>query len=68
MHGTTEEITINSDPPGATAALSDGRTGTTPFTITVPPNQDLQIHFSKAGYLIFQTIRESRWDTGWRIL
>ncbi|MDO8585787.1 MAG: hypothetical protein Q7T82_01995 [Armatimonadota bacterium] len=50
FQGTTEEITVTSDPTGATVTLSNGETRTTPFTITVPRNQDLQLHFSKIGY------------------
>jgi hypothetical protein len=50
FQGTTENITVTSDPPGAMVTLNNGETRTTPFTITVPRNQDLQLHFSKVGY------------------
>ena len=50
FQGSTEEITVISEPPGATVTLSTGETKTTPFTMTVPRNQDLQLHFQKAGY------------------
>ena len=50
FQGTTEEITVTSDPPGATVTLNSGETRVTPFTITVPRKQDLQLHFSKTGY------------------
>jgi hypothetical protein len=48
--GTKEEISVTSEPSGATATLSDGRTYLTPFSLTVPREQDLQIHFAKSGY------------------
>ena len=50
MHGKTEEITVESNPPGAEVTLSNGMTGVTPFTITVPRERDLVFHFSKDGY------------------
>jgi hypothetical protein len=50
LQGRTEKIAVNSDPPGALVTLSDGETKVTPFSITVPRNQDLQFHFSKPGY------------------
>ena len=50
FQGSTEEITVTSEPPGATVTLNTGETKTTPFTMTVPRNQDLQLHFQKAGY------------------
>jgi hypothetical protein len=48
--GTKEQISVTSEPSGATATLSDGRTYLTPFSVTVPREQDLQIHFAKSGY------------------
>lgn len=50
FQGTSEEVTVSSDPPGATVTLNNGETRVTPFTITVPRKQDLQLHFSRAGY------------------
>ena len=50
FQGTTEQIGVASDPPGATVTLNNGETRVTPFTITVPREKDLQLHFSKAGY------------------
>jgi len=50
FQGTTEEITVASDPPGATVTLNDGETRVTPFSITAPREKDLQFHFSKPGY------------------
>jgi hypothetical protein len=50
FQGTTEQIGVTSDPPGATVTLNNGETRVTPFTITVPREKDLQLHFSKDGY------------------
>jgi hypothetical protein len=50
FQGTTEQIGVASDPPGSTVTLNNGETIVTPFTITVPREKDLQLHFSKAGY------------------
>jgi len=50
FQGTTEQIEVASDPPGCTVTLNNGETMITPFTITVPREKDLQLHFSKAGY------------------
>ena len=50
LHGKTEEISVESDPPGATVVLSNGMSGVTPFMIQVPRERDLVFHFSKDGY------------------
>lgn len=50
FRGSTEEISVNSDPPGATATLDNGETTVTPFSITVPRRSDVHFHFSKPGY------------------
>jgi hypothetical protein len=50
FQGTTEEINVASDPPGATVTLNDGETKVTPFSMTAPREKDLQFHFSKPGY------------------
>lgn len=50
FQGTTETISVESDPPAATVTMDNGVTMTTPFTINVPREQDLNFHFSKPGY------------------
>jgi hypothetical protein len=50
FQGTTEEINVASEPPGATVTLNDGETKVTPFSMTAPREKDLQFHFSKPGY------------------
>jgi hypothetical protein len=50
FQGNKEEIMVTSDPSGAQVLTSDGRSGTTPFTMRVGRGDDVQIHVSKAGY------------------
>ncbi|HUO03974.1 MAG TPA: PEGA domain-containing protein [Candidatus Binataceae bacterium] len=50
FQGTTENINIQSDPPGAAVTLNSGEKGVTPFSVTVPRDEDLQLHFDKPGY------------------
>lgn len=50
FQGTNEEIMVASDPPGALVSINDGRQGTTPYSMRVNRNDDLQIHVSKPGY------------------
>jgi hypothetical protein len=50
FQGTTEEINVVSNPPGATVTVNDGETKVTPFSMTAPREKDLQFHFSKPGY------------------
>lgn len=50
FQGTTEEISVMSEPSGATVVDNGGNTRVTPFTMIVKRNEDLQFHFSKSGY------------------
>ena len=50
FQGTTEKISVTSEPPGAYVTMQDGVTMQTPFTTTVPRDRDLNFHFSKPGY------------------
>jgi hypothetical protein len=50
FQGTSEEIMVASDPAGAQVTTTDGRGGTTPFSMRVNRNEDVQIHLTKAGY------------------
>ena len=63
--GTTEEITVSSDPSGATVTLNNGETRVTPFSIVVPREQDLQLHFSKSGYQSADVDDNSRVEGGY---
>ncbi|RMD80984.1 MAG: hypothetical protein D6815_12885 [Candidatus Dadabacteria bacterium] len=49
FRGTTQQISINTDPAGATATLSDGRSCTTPCTLEASRKKSLQIFFEKPG-------------------
>jgi len=65
FQGTTEEINVTSDPPGATVTLNDGETKVTPFSITVPREKDLQFHFSKPGYESADVVDNSQAEFGY---
>lgn len=47
--GTTETVTLHSDPPGATASLSSGGSCTTPCQKEVKKKNDIQVTFTKEG-------------------
>lgn len=64
FQGTTEEINVASDPPGATVTLNDGETKVTPFSMTAPREKDLQFHFSKPGYQSTDVSDNSHVETG----
>jgi PEGA domain len=65
--GTTEEIQVNSDPPGATVRLNNGETGVTPFSTVVPREQDIQFHFSKPGYQSADLSDNSQVEAGYLV-
>jgi len=48
--GTTNQVQIQSDPPGALARTSTGFSCTTPCTITVSRKDEFSVVFSKPGY------------------
>ena len=50
FQGNTEQISVASEPPGATVTLNNGVTMRTPFSIDVRREDDLQLHFAKPGY------------------
>jgi hypothetical protein len=64
FQGTTEEISVASDPPGATVTLNDGETKVTPFSMTAPREKDLQLHFTKPGYQSADLADNSRVEGG----
>lgn len=65
FQGTTQEVAVMSDPSGATVTDNVGGTHQTPFTMTVPRNEDLQFHFSKAGYQSSDVIDNSQVEGGY---
>lgn len=48
--GTTEQLTILSDPSGASVRLSNGFTGVTPATFTIPRKGEVVVTVMKEGY------------------
>ena len=48
--GTTNQVQIQSDPPGALARTSTGFSCTTPCTMTVSRKDEFSVVFSKPGY------------------
>jgi hypothetical protein len=49
--GTNEQLSIQSEPSGANVRLSNGFTGVTPATFTVPRKGDIFLTVSKDGYV-----------------
>jgi hypothetical protein len=68
FQGTTEQINVVSDPPGATVTLNDGETKVTPFSMTAPREKDLQFHFSKPGYQSADLADNSRVEPGFLVV
>jgi hypothetical protein len=50
LKGTSDEITVVSDPSGAEVSVNESPTGPTPVSFTVPSKQNLNISVTKAGY------------------
>jgi hypothetical protein len=50
LKGTSDEIAVVSDPPGAEVSVNDADKGPTPVTFTVPSEQNVHITVAKAGY------------------
>ena len=48
--GTTDTLVINSDPIGAEVKLSNGMSGKTPATFTLPRKDNVVVKVEKAGY------------------
>ena len=56
---------VASDPAGAQVTVNDGRSGTTPFSMRVNRNEDLQIHVSKVGYSPYDEADNSHIEWGY---
>jgi PEGA domain len=67
FQGTNEEIMVQSDPPGAQVSVNDGRNGTTPYSMKVSRNDDVDIHVSKPGYAPMDVSDESHMEWGYFI-
>ena len=48
--GKTQPLTVNSEPSGATIELSNGMTGTTPWTFELPRKNGVTVTISKEGF------------------
>lgn len=48
--GTTDQLAVESDPPGAKISLSTGQEGITPVTFTLPRKDPLTVTLRKDGY------------------
>jgi PEGA domain len=60
VHGTWEQLRVESDPPGATVRLSNGVTGITPVTFGVPRKNDLTVTIAKDGYATAVVVAKTR--------
>ncbi len=58
---------VNSDPAGAQVVVNDGRSGTTPYSMKVGRDDDLQIHVSKTGYSSTDVTDTSHMEWGYFI-
>jgi hypothetical protein len=67
LKGTTDQITIISDPPGAQVTSNDSPVGVTPVSFTVPSKKDLNIEVSKAGYQPQTMQNEANFRWGYEI-
>ncbi len=50
VRGTTQPLTVVSEPEGAIVSTSNGLTGTTPVTFIVSRKHGFTVHFEKEGY------------------
>ncbi|MGJ8639032.1 MAG: PEGA domain-containing protein [Opitutaceae bacterium] len=55
VRGGSEEVTIQSDPPGAQVKLSTGQSGTTPWVVEAKRNSNLYVTITKDGYKPLET-------------
>lgn len=67
LKGTTDQITVISDPPGAQVTSNQSSVGATPVSFTVPSKQDLNIQVSKAGYQPQSMQNEATFRWGYEI-
>ena len=67
FQGTHEEIMVATDPAGAQVSVNDGRGGTTPYSMKVGRDDDLDIHISKPGYAPQDVSDESHIEWGYLV-
>ena len=68
VHGTSQNISIQSEPEGAKARLSNGYEVVTPDTLTVKRSDDQVITFEKEGYKKKQVMLDRHFNAGATIL
>lgn len=61
-HGSTQQIDISSNPPGATVVVDGTEHGITPVTLELPRRTNHTISVSLAGYQNFQIIVDRKWS------
>lgn len=64
IRGTKQDFAIRSEPPGATATLSNGQTCTTPCDLRLPRKQDFSVTFNMDGYQSGTANVRSGWSRG----
>jgi PEGA domain len=67
LKGTTDNMTVMSDPVGVKVTVNDEPRGTTPVSFTVPSKQDLNIHLSKDGYEPQDVYSPANFRWGWEL-
>lgn len=67
LKGTTDNMMIHSDPPGARVSINGAYSGTTPLATTVPSDKNLQIKVEKEGYEPAVVNNDSSFRTGYEI-
>jgi hypothetical protein len=67
LKGTTDQVTVISDPPGAQVTSNDSPVGVTPVSFTVPSKKDLNIEVSKVGYQPQTIQNEANFRWGYEI-
>ena len=67
LKGTTDQITVISDPPGAQVTSNSSPVGVTPVSFTVPSKEDLNLQVSKPGYQAATMQNEANFRWGYEI-
>ena len=67
LKGTTDQITVISDPPGAQVTSNSSPVGVTPVSFTVPSKDDLNLQVSKPGYQSATMQNEANFRWGYEI-
>ncbi len=63
VYGSTEQIPIVSDPPGAAVTVDANSVGDTPLTVTLSRKNEHKIRVEKSGYIPYETTTETTPNT-----